>query len=291
MPTSKFPWRVLWLALLPFVLRFNLSRPEGLPAHLSRYSLVPILYAALSGYFFYRLAGVVFRQDRNEHGPALAARMVAGILVGVPLVFLMQFSMGHRGGVSMLDFGGGNAVISGFLTLLGIGYSLVDNPLVSLPTALMGYTISVGLAEETAKALVALYDFSGDVWDRAGAGFCAGVGFGIGEALVYAYRDYNGHSEWSMYLVRFVFCVGLHGCWSAVATLLLSEASNIPVAWHRWWIYLLLILPVAFVHGLYDVLLERHMPQQALLVAFGICALPAVALWVYEHRSEDGLID
>ena len=291
MPTSTFPWRVLLLVLLAFILRFSLGRPEGLPPHLAPFSLVPILYAALSGYLFHRVAGWIFRQNRNEHGPALAARIVAGILVSVPLVFLMQFSMGHPGGIGLLEFGGGNAVITGFLAVIGIGYSLVDNPLVSLPSALMGYTLGVGLAEETSKALVALYDFSGDVWDRAGAGFCAGVGFGIGEALVYSYRDYNGHSEWSIYLVRFIFCVGLHGCMSALVALLLSEASNIPVVWHRWWIYLLLILPVAFVHGLYDVLLERHLPQQALLVAFGICALPAVALWVYERRSEDGFVD
>lgn len=291
MPTSSFPWRPFLLFLLPFVIQWSIGRPDGAMPHLSEHSLVPILYAAITALCFYRLAIWIFRQDRNEHGPALAARLVAGVVAGVPMVFLLQWSAlnGARNGV--VGFGAGNPTVTLFLTLLGWGYRLVDNPLVDLGPALMGYVVSVGLAEESAKAAIGLYDFSGDVRDRAACGFMAGAGFGIGEGLLYSFRSYNGHADWSMYVARFVFCVGLHGCMSATAALLLADTPALAKRWKVMFYQMLLILPVAFLHGLYDVLLERGFPHYAVLVAFLTCACPALALWVYERRSEEGLVD
>ena len=290
MPTSSFPWRPFLLFLLPFILQWNFSRPEGGPPHLSEHSLVPLLYAAVTAVCFHRLAIWLFRQDRNEHGPALAARIVAGIVAGVPMVFLLQWSA-LNGARDIMGFGEGNPAVTFFLTVLGWGYSLVDNSMVGFGPALLGYIASVGLVEESSKAAVGLYDFSGDVRDRAACGFVAGAGFGIGEALLYCFRDYNGDAEWPKYVTRFVFCVGLHGCMSATAALLLADTPVLARRWKVMFYQMLLILPVAFLHGLYDVLLERQFPHYAVLVAFLICACPAIALWVYERRSEEGLVD
>lgn len=290
MPTSSFPWRTLLLVLLPLVLQWSFDQPE-VPPHLDRFSLVPLLYAILTAVFFHHVGIWIFQQDSEEHSPALAARLVAGILAGVPLVFLLQWAAltAPLGGV--LAPGAANPVILVFLTLLGLGYSLIANPLVGFWPALFGYVVSVGMAEETTKALIATREFSGSLRDRLASGFAAGVGFGIGEALLYCYRDYNGHSSWQLYLVRFLYCVGSHGCMSATAALFLADTPRELRRWRRMYYQLLLILPVAFLHGLYDVILDRGEPRYAVLVGFLICAAPAIGLWFYERRAEEGIVD
>lgn len=290
MPTNSFPRRPLLLALLPLLLQWSFDQPNG-PAHLGRFSLVPLLYALLIGIFYHRVGLWLFQQDGQEHGPALAARVVAGMIVGIPLIFLLQWSALAAPQAGILGFEAGNPVIGTFLTIVGWGYRLVGNPLVGFWPALVGYVASVGMAEESSKAVIALREFSGSLRDRAACGFAAGIGFGIGEAILYAYRDYNGRDAWPIYLVRFVFCVGLHGCMSAVAAVLLADTPCELRRSRRMYFQMLLILPVAFVHGLYDVILDRGEARYAVLVAFLICAAPAIGLWFYDRRAEEGVVD
>lgn len=290
MPTSSFPWRPLLLALLPFVLQWSFDQPDGSP-HLDRFSLVPLLYALFTAILFHRVGLWLFQQDGQEHGPALAARLVAGMVAGIPMIFLLQWSALSAPQAGLLGFEAGNPVITAFLTVVGWGYRLVDNPLVGFFPALMGYVASVGMAEESTKAVIALREFSGSLRDRVACGFAAGIGFGIGEGILYAYRDYNGHDAWPMYAVRFLFCVGLHGCMSATAALFLADTPREVRRWRRMFFQMLLILPVAFVHGLYDVILDRGEARYSVLVAFLICAAPAIGLWFYDRRAEEGIVD
>ncbi len=50
--------------------------------------------------------------------------------------------------------GAGNPAVTFFLTLLGWGSSLVENSMVDFGPALLGYVVSVGLAEESSKAAI-----------------------------------------------------------------------------------------------------------------------------------------
>jgi hypothetical protein len=78
---------------------------------------------------------------------------------------------------------------------------------------------------------------------------------------------------------------------SATAALFLADTPRELRPWRRMFYQLLLILPVAFFHGLYDVVLDRGEPRYAVLVGFLICAAPAIGLWFYERRAEEGIVD
>lgn len=134
MPTSSFPWRPLLLALLPFVLQWSFDQPDGSP-HLDRFSLVPLFYAAVSAVTFHRAGLWLFQQDGEEHGPALAARMVTGIVTGVPLIFIIQWSALSAPEAGIVGFGAGNPMVSSILRVVGWGYRPIDNPLVGFVPA------------------------------------------------------------------------------------------------------------------------------------------------------------
>jgi RsiW-degrading membrane proteinase PrsW (M82 family) len=158
---------------------------------------------------------------------------------------------------------------------IGFSYSAAMNPETGFWLSFLGFTFGVGLCEELTKALpIIFYVRAGNRLDWRGAcmwGLASGIGFGIAEGIMYSSEHYNGFCVASIYLVRFVSCVGLHAIWGASAAIMVwrrrewlqsdSERGELAVS-------LLYILAVPMVlHGLYDTMLKKDMQGMALLVA------------------------
>lgn len=170
------------------------------------------------------------------------------------------------------------------LKCVGIADSIKDASILPLWASVVGYTLGVGMSEEFSKAAAANSDPLGMIRERAALGFASGLGFGLGEAVLYSFRDYAGESPWQMYFIRFTFCVGFHGAMSAVAVLCL------PADWkdrEEWIKTALRLLPIAWLHGAYDALLVHGYPGWAGVVACAVLAgLPSFIWWREEIAGE-----
>jgi hypothetical protein len=117
---------------------------------------------------------------------------------------------------------------------------------------------------------------------RLAHGFAAGLGFGLGEAILYSWRNYAGVEPWNVYLVRFAFCVPFHAFMTAIAVQCLPEDWT-----SRWGRSLLGLLPIATLHGAYDALLVRDYPVAAGITAtITFLMLPAM-IWYREEIRGD----
>ena len=265
---------LLLLIVIPYWL--GLHRVPGSP-HLSPGSLWPFVYGFLSLALFLPAGWWLFKLDDDDRR-ATFSRIGLGSLGGIALVYLIGFAMSNPALVA--KFLGAPAGLA--FGALGFGNVVKDFGALPLWVSIVGYTLGVGLTEEASKAVAARSDVLDGVWPRAAFGFAAGIGFGVGEALLYSYRDYAGTADWPAYATRFLFCVGFHGCMSAIAILSLPE---------DWWDFdqwpttALRLLPIAFLHGAYDALLVRQHPVWAGIVAMvTILALP-ILIWCQEDMA------
>lgn len=254
--------------------------PSAGGPHLTFASLRPIAYALL-GLAVLSVAGWwVFRVEDADERLEWLGRVGLGCFVGIPLVYALGFAM-QRPGLVIAWLGPVSGTVMG---ALGLGDALKHAVALPLWVCIVGYTLGVGLPEELSKAVAARAEPSDALYARAAAGFAAGLGFGLGEAILYAYRDYAGVSDWTIYVVRYAFCVGFHGAMSALVVLCLPDEP-----WERdnWGRTLLCVLPVALLHGTYNALLDRGHPALAGLVAVLLfLALAAWAWWQEEIRGE-----
>ncbi len=209
--------RLLVLLLLPVPYWLWLNAPRGTP-HLSLLSPVPFVYAVISLAVFLPLSWWLFHLDDDDRRESVT-RVGFGAIGGIGLVYFITAAMAHPGWVAAA-LGGPVGVAIGAASA---GSALMDVPSLPLWVSIVGYTLGVGLVEELSKAVAARPHFVDGLWSRAAFGFVAGIGFGVGEALIYSYREYAGVADWPSYVIRFVFCVGSHGCMSTVAVLSLPE--------------------------------------------------------------------
>lgn len=249
----------------------------GAVPHLSALSPMPLVYALLAMAVFGGIAWWVFEIDEPEDRLETLRRVVSGAVSGLLIVFAVD-SVTSKAGLAGSLFGLPGLI--GF-SAIGLGDRLKDSTLVPLWVNIMGYTLSVGLVEEFAKAFCArVNDLDGQ--KRLAHGFAAGLGFGLGEAILYSWRTYAGVEPWNAYVVRFAFCVPFHAFMTAIAVQCLPEDWT-----SRWGRSLLGLLPIATLHGAYDALLVRDYP-----VAAGITAtvtfllLPAMVWYREEIRGE-----
>ena len=221
----------------------------------------------------------IFNLDRDDCFASLA-RLARSSLGGIALVHLLAKAMALPSLARLFLGEPGGFAFSG----MGLANAVKDVECFPLWVSILGYTFSVGLTEESAKAIVAHSDIIDGVRTRAAFGFMAGIGFGVAEAIQYSYFRYAGEADWTTYVIRFFFCVGFHGCMSAIAVLLL------PDDWwdsERWWATAIRLLPIAFLHGAYDALLGRGHPCGAGIIAtLTILLLPAL-LWAKENLVGD----
>lgn len=267
---------LLFAPWVPSVLVYWLptAGPSQIP-HLSALSPVPLLYALLAMAAFGGAAWWIFEVDDAEERVDSLRRLASGAVSGLLIVFAITSLM------SMPGLAGSLLGLPGFIgfTALNLGDQLKDSPLVPLWVNIVGYTLSVGLVEEFAKAFCArVNDIDGQ--QRLAHGFAAGLGFGLAEAILYSWRMYDGVEPWATYAVRFAFCVPFHAFMSAIAVQCLPEDWT-----SRWGRSLLGLIPIATLHGAYDALLSRNHPTAAGLIAtFTFLLLPAV-VWYREEIS------
>lgn len=240
-------------------------------------SLWPFGLALISLAFYTPFAWWLFRLDPDARLMSLT-RLGFGSIGGVLTVY---FIYGLGPGLAAKLFGAPAGVGIG---VIQVAQYLRNSEALPLWMTIVAYTVSVGLVEEGSKAIAARPECFHPVQVRAAMGFMAGVGFGLSEALVYSYRNYAGTADWTIYVVRFVLCVGSHGVMSAVAVSLLPEDW-----WDfdRLWASVLRLLPIAFLHGTYDALLHRNLIGWAIVTDVAtFLALPLILWWQQEQLGE-----
>jgi PrsW family intramembrane metalloprotease/Response regulator receiver domain len=163
--------------------------------------------------------------------------------------------------------------IAVMLFLIGGGYAY-SNFDVSLPVHIFTFIVSVGFVEEMSKAFagVALCLFMFSLPLRMGRGAIisafgiAGLGFGIGEAFHYYAIYQQGGAGLDAYLIRCLWCVPLHFCWTIITGSLvasrLSEvfAKNNTKFRYLFWILFCAAIPSIVLHGLYDAFCTHDNP-------------------------------
>ena len=262
--------RLSLLPLLTLPYWCGLSHHQG-NAFLSATSLWPIAFAILALAIFVPLSWWIFELDACDRSSAWSRLVLVSL--GSSALFYLAANLGW--GIIHSGKHGASDTRLGFYNL-GLVDLLDHLPGVPLWVSILAYSLEVGLREEGAKAFVAQAHVLDGVRTRAAFGFLAGVGFGIGEALLYSYRDYAGAADWLTYLTRFVFVIGLHGCMSVIAVLLLpddwTDRDKIALS-------LVCLLPAAILHGAYDALVTRGLMAWGGIIATVIIVLVPAVLW------------
>jgi CheY-like chemotaxis protein len=196
----------------------------------------------------------------------------------VSVVLSVDPSTALRTGIyAIQDFHGKSELfplaIAIMLFLIGGGYAYSDFD-VSLPVHIFTFIVSVGVVEEMTKAFagVALCLFMFSLPLRLGRGAIisafgiAGLGFGIGEAFHYYAIYQQAEAGLDTYLIRCLWCVPLHFCWTIITgsrvASRLSEvfASNNTKFRHLFWILFSAAIPSIVLHGLYDAFCTHENP-------------------------------
>jgi RsiW-degrading membrane proteinase PrsW (M82 family) len=265
----------LWIPVLLCAVYF-IPRSHAGP-FLEPSSLWPIGFALISVAFFTPFAWWLFRLDPDTRMMSLS-RLGFGSLGGILAVY---FLYGIGPGLAAKLFG---APVGVGIGVIQVASYVRGSDTLPLWMTILAYTVSVGLVEEGSKAFAARPECFHPVQVRAAMGFMAGIGFGLSESLTYSYRMYAGSADWTIYVVRFVLCVGSHGVMSAIAVL------SLPEDWwdfDRIWVSVLRLLPIAFLHGTYDALLVRHHDGWAIAVDIAtFAALPIILWWQQEQQGE-----
>jgi RsiW-degrading membrane proteinase PrsW (M82 family) len=157
--------------------------------------------------------------------------------------------------------------------LIAVSYAMTSIPNLGFIPRLIGFTCGVGLLEELCKAAPLLWRFRGgaplDVRGAAAWGLASGLGFGLIEGVIYSEMHYNGFASATLYVIRFVSCVALHGVWTGtVGILMWKRQDGLSGGFGGWAMSVLTVLagPI-LLHALYDTLLTFDHPALALGVA------------------------
>jgi RsiW-degrading membrane proteinase PrsW (M82 family) len=249
-------------------------------SHLPAGNLLPLLYVALAFSAFVAAGWWLFGVDCPEQRRDWIFRCLWGCFGGMGILYLVMLLMDSPLVAGSL-FG---LPITLLLKSAGMADAVKDANAFPLWASVVGYTIGVGMSEEFSKAAAANPDTLGMLRERAAQGFASGVGFGLAEAVLYSLRDYADESPWQMYFIRFTFCVGFHGAMSAIGVLCLPDDWKDRTEWIK---TALCLLPIAWLHGLYDALLVHEYRCWAGVVAcLVLVGLPAFMWWKEEIAGD-----
>jgi RsiW-degrading membrane proteinase PrsW (M82 family) len=153
------------------------------------------------------------------------------------------------------------AAVFAFLMLIGGGYAFTA---IQLPLwgHMIAFTVGVGITEELCKLLaVSVLLVPSLMIFRSRASLLpyvmAGLAFGVGESFIYFNSYSDAGLDVTIYLIRAIWCVTLHICWTViVGRLIIDHLKETPTPedflTSKVFDVLLLILPAAALHGIYD---------------------------------------
>lgn len=153
------------------------------------------------------------------------------------------------------------AAVFAFLMLIGGGYAFTA---IQLPLwgHMIAFTVGVGITEELCKLLaVSVLLVPSLMIFRCRASLLpyvmAGLAFGVGESFIYFKGYSDAGLDVTMYLIRAIWCVTLHVCWTViVGRMIIDHLKETPTPEEfltsKGFKVLLLILPAAALHGVYD---------------------------------------
>lgn len=182
--------------------------------------------------------------------------------------------------------------------LIGLSYSLADDPNKGFLLSFVGYTCGVGLCEEITKIIPLLFRIKpipgeeDPTWNSLLLwGLASGFGFGIAEGIMYSGRYYNGIEGLDMYLVRFISCVTLHAMWAGAAGIMVYRRQGDLLGAGDNWTYcgrvVLIVLVPMTLHGLYDTLLKKDLDALALVVA--VASFAWLAFQIERQQKQEPL--
>lgn len=186
---------------------------------------------------------------------------------------------GHAAARSLGSFKKGKGIVVliavfAFLMLIGGGYAFtaIDLPLWG---HMIAFTVGVGITEELCKLLaVSVLLLPSLMLFRCRASLLpyvmAGLAFGVGESFIYFKSYSDGGADVAIYLIRAIWCVTLHVCWTViVGRLIIDKLKATPTPEEfitgKFFDVLLLILPAAALHGIYDAFCIHGNPLGALV--------------------------
>ncbi len=213
--------------------------------------------------------------------------------IGIALLLLLQLAAEATQG--SWYFGRGIvALVLLIVKLIGASYSAASDPDSNFFLSFLGYTVGVGLCEETCKLLPVMFRFrrpNDYSWRNAFLwGLASGAGFGISEGIIYAGTGYNGITGGQIYLVRFISCVALHAVWTGSAAVMLHRKQHLLQAsmpWYEYFVPLIVYVGIPMVlHGLYDTCLKKDQNAIALVVAIVSFGYLAVQIYLL-HGADD----
>lgn len=237
-------------------------------------------FAAISGICFLTVALLLFPRGNAKVKHLVTVSVFTGT-IGILLLLAFQWIAFH---MPLFRGHGWLTLVLDAIWLIGQSYRMALGSH-GFWLSFLGFTAGVGFCEELCKALPLLFMVNTPIglvsWRTALMwGLISGVGFGVSEGITYSSDYYNGISPASMYVVRFVSCVGLHAIWTASVGIMIYRRREATAALNSFLDWLAYLLSVAIVpmilHGLYDTLLKQDYHAYALLVAvlsFGWLAL------------------
>jgi hypothetical protein len=192
------------------------------------------------------------------------------------------------------------AVLAVAVFVIGFGYAASWQPDLSVFQHLLSYSAGVGLSEELFKLALAVLICRQVLglkvdWRDLGrplilAAIVAGIGFGVGESLLYfgAYAAMN--STPMAYVVRVLWCVPLHAAWSVVAATFIVWSGRLAKTegYQVIGMVLLAVAPAALLHGGYDAYALHR--QQTMWVVGIASFLLAAHRWSWPLPSESGRV-
>lgn len=225
-------------------------------AFLRRHSVFPLLFALIASAAFLLLATYAIPYDNaNPKSTLLTALFTAtgGVLL---LIGIQSFHL--------------FCCIQAF-------YLAALHPDAPFGASLVGFVLGVGVCEEIIKCLPILFlMWRGSLMNWRIAciiGMASGAGFGISEALLYSFRNYNGIEPGDAYLLRYTSCIAFHTLLTGAAAILIQRKQEHllekadPINWTLT-LMAIILLPI-FLHGLFDTFAKKEMEYGALLVAVG----------------------
>lgn len=252
---------------------FDLLPDNRFPgAHLPYRTATHWLYAGMSVLLFIGMIALIHQDSESEPFTLFGIGCLTGT-VGIFLLLAFQFVAAVT---QDIDVRGRGVVVGLFYVIkfIGFSYRMATDADYGFFLSFVGFTMGVGLCEELCKGIPVLAYMRAKenaTW-KLGlvVGLASGAGFGISEGIHYSGGMYNGVSTGSIYVVRFVSCVGLHAIWAGAVGILVSRTQeHLDDGFGT--VLLNMIgfnLPISMVlHGLYDTFLKVEQPFLALVTA------------------------